>query len=190
MTEFRSRREFVLRSGALFSGAWLTANWPLLESMASGAWLDAQQGAPFKVLTPAEARTMAAFAEQIVPSNDTPGAREAGAIYFIDRALGDFSAHMLPDIRTGLKNLDERARRVQGTAASFADLSTEAQIKIMRAVERSGFFGAARTLTVMGVFADPSYGGNRNNVGHRLVGMEHRPTFQPPFGYYDAQAAR
>ncbi|PYT19675.1 MAG: hypothetical protein DMG57_44565 [Acidobacteria bacterium] len=33
---------------------------------------------------------IAAIANQIIPSNDGPGAREAGVIYFIDRALSTF----------------------------------------------------------------------------------------------------
>ena len=34
---------------------------------------------------------------QIVPSDDTPGAREAGVIYFIDRALATFLARLATD---------------------------------------------------------------------------------------------
>ena len=38
----------------------------------------------FKLLTHAEARDVEAIAAQIVPGGATPGAREAGVVYFVD----------------------------------------------------------------------------------------------------------
>jgi hypothetical protein len=35
------------------------------------------------------------------------------------------------------------------------------------------------------MFTLPTYGGNRDGVGWKLIGFEDRHTFQPPFGYYD-----
>jgi hypothetical protein len=43
---------------------------------------------------------------------------------------------------------------------------------------------------VCGVFAHPDYRGNRNGVSARILGYAHEPGYQPPFGYYDAEAAR
>ena len=40
--------------------------------------------------------------------------------------------------------------------------------------------------TLVGTFALPSWGGNRDFAGWRLLGVEHQPFFQAPFGYYDA----
>jgi hypothetical protein len=37
----------------------------------------------------------------------------------------------------------------------------------------------------MGFFGNPSYGGNRDLVGWKLIGFEDRFQFEPPFGYYD-----
>ncbi len=36
-----------------------------------------------------------------------------------------------------------------------------------------------------GFLGNPSYGGNRDHVGWKLIGFEDRMAFQPPFGYYD-----
>ncbi len=44
----------------------------------------------FEYLTPDAARTLSALAAEIIPSDDGPGATEAGAVYFIDRALVTF----------------------------------------------------------------------------------------------------
>lgn len=183
-----SRRDFLAQSGAAFSGAWLLAHLPNLEQLGLDARNAYEGKLPFETLTEAEARTMAAFAEQVIPSGTTPGAREAGAIYFIDKALGSIRKGALAPIRAGLKDLDARARKRDGKVASFADLSSQQQIAIMKQVEKSEFFEIGRTLTVLGVFADPKYGGNRDHAGFKLLGIDHKPVYQPPFGYYDARA--
>jgi gluconate 2-dehydrogenase gamma chain len=189
MADQTSRREFVAQTASLLSGAWLAAHWPDIEALGISARAAQAEAAPFQVLTPAESRTMAAFASQIIPTDSTPGATEAGAVYFIDRALGGFAAGMLPVIRPALKELDTAAAKENRAARSFADLKAAQQIKLMRERERQPFFDLARTLTIMGVFSDPVYGGGRNNVGDQLLDMQHQPAWQPPFGYYDAQEA-
>ena len=51
-----------------------------------------------------------------------------------------------------------------------------------------GFGIALGVLT--GVFAVSEYGGNAGKVGWKLIGFEDRYAWQPPFGYYDSDAAR
>ncbi len=164
---------------------------PALATLATWARTAAAQQAPFTTLTADEARTMEAFAAQIVPSDaNLPGAREAGAIWFIDRALGTHFAAMKEPVKQGIADLDARARRRVRTAKSFADLDSANQIRVMRQVEQQPFFFMGRMLTVMGVFADPGYGGNRDHAGARILGIEHQPSYQPPFGWYDAEEAK
>jgi gluconate 2-dehydrogenase gamma chain len=190
-TESGTRREFLASSAALLGGAWATMQLPALATLAAWARTAAAQQAPFTTLTAAEARTMEAFAAQIVPSDPSlPGAREAGAVYFIDRALGTHFAGMKDPVKQGIADLDTRARRRVKSAKGFADLGSADQIRIMRQVEEQPFFFMGRMLTVMGVFADPSYGGNRDHAGARILGIEHQPSYQPPFGWYDAEAGR
>jgi hypothetical protein len=38
---------------------------------------------------------------------------------------------------------------------------------------------------MLGMFTMPSYGGNRNGVGWKLIGFQDAHVFYPPFGYYD-----
>ena len=186
-----NRREFLAASTALLGGTWAALQLPALATLAAWARTAAAQQAAFTTLTPDEARTMDAFAAQIVPSDATmPGAREAGAVYFVDRALGSHFAGMREPLKAGLADLDARARRRTRGVRGFADLRAADQIRVMRQVEDQPFFFTARMLTIMGVFADPSYGGNRDHVGTRILGIEHRPSFQPPFGWYDAEDAK
>lgn len=177
-----SRREF------LFSGAWLALNLPMLEQLGREARQSFELGLPFETLTAAEARTMEAFAAQIIPTTDTPGAREAGAVHFIDKALGLWMKDALEPVRAGIKDLDARA--VKKSATTFADLPSEDQIAVIKDIERTPFFNLGRDLTVFGTFCDPKHGGNKNHVAHQILNMEHQTAYQPPFGYYDAQVSK
>ncbi len=174
-------------AGALSSG-WVWLHLPALSALAACAREDARTGEPFRTLTADEGATMRAMAARIIPSDpELPGADEAGAAWFIDRALGDLCAPMLEPVRGGLAELDRRAVESGGTR--FASLDEAAQDASVRAIETTPFFELARTLTVFGVFSHPKYGGGRDHVGERILGFTHEPAYSPPFGEYDAEVA-
>ena len=184
-----SRRRFLVESGGAASLGWLALQVPWITALAGCARTDARRDAPFTNLTPTEARTMRAFASQILPSDDGPGAEEAGAVHFIDRALDvPFFAEIAPIIHAGLAELDFRAGAFDATGG-FASLSGVQQIAIMKRIERDRFFTEARTLVLIGTFADPSHGGNIGRVGWTMIGKEDRSMYTAPFGWYDGQAA-
>ncbi len=72
-------------------------------------------------------------------------------------------------------------------SAKFSDLSPAEQIKVLKAFEKNPFFETVRTHTIMGFFADPSYGGNYDKIGWKLIGFQDEFYFKPPFGYYDRE---
>jgi gluconate 2-dehydrogenase gamma chain len=183
-----TRRGFLAESGRAATAGWIALEIPWLAALASCGRDDASTADGFVALTPAEARAMRAFAAQIIPSDKSlPGADEAGAVHFIDRAFGKpFFADVVPVVRAGLADLDARARTLG--ERDFASLSAGRQVAIMRQVEATPFFVAARMLVVVGTFADSSYGGNRQGAGWTIVGLEHEPTYTAPFGWYDARA--
>jgi hypothetical protein len=185
------RREFLLGSGHAVAAGWLALQLPWLAAMQACARDDAAAGVPFKSFTAPEGRAMRAFAAQILPAEaGLLGAEDAGAVHFVDRAVGVHPyAELLPELKTGLAYLDERAR-VRGVAGGFADLSSEGQVAVMREVEHATFFASARMLVLAGTFADPSHGGNRDLAGWHLVGMMHGSSFQTPFGWYDDPSHR
>ncbi|MEO5815806.1 MAG: gluconate 2-dehydrogenase subunit 3 family protein [Gemmatimonadaceae bacterium] len=179
-----TRRDFLLDLTRAAAASALALQLPMLSTLAGCA----DDTRHFVRLTPAEARAIRAFAAQILPSEvGSPGAEEAGVVYFVDRAFGDpHFADVVPVVRVGLADLDARARDI-GTRHVFASLSAENQAAIMDRVVGSPFFAAARTLVVTGAFADASYGGNRGGAGMTIMGMEHRSSYSAPFGWYDAQ---
>ncbi len=183
----QSRRDFITTLGA--SGAvWLALQTPLLASLGACARDAAMRDEPFTFLTAEQGRTLAAVADRIIPPVDgLPGAERAGAVHFIDLALGGPLADAKDVVLNGVADLDERARALGSRAKSFADLPADARDAQLRAVEKTPFFALAHSLVVMGTLSDPRYGGNRDGVGSRLTQIQHAPRWQPPFGYYDAE---
>jgi gluconate 2-dehydrogenase gamma chain len=168
-----TRREILCQS-ALQAGA----VWALLAQTHSHTDGPAPSGA-LKFFNAEQAKEVEAMAAQIIPADDTPGAREAGVIRFIDLNLVEYETERQSDYIAGLKMLAEKS------GGRFADLDSAKQIEVLRAIEKSEFFGLVRQHTVMGFFANPQYGGNREKIGWKLIGFQDAFVFQPPFGYYD-----
>ena len=186
-----TRRDFLAALAVTGVGV-LTPGLPgVREALAHAAAVRAGVApARFDVLTAAEAAAVAAMAARIVPTTDTPGATEAGVVYFIDNAFGGFAADGLPDFREGLADLAKRATARRAGTASFDALPVADQDAVLIEMEETPFFGWMRAFTMMGMFTDPKYGGNRDEAGWKLIGFENAMTHQPPFGYYDAQVAK
>jgi gluconate 2-dehydrogenase gamma chain len=173
--------------GGALGGAWLTLDLSKVAAAAHAAQRarDEPGQSSTAFLSQAELADVDAIAAQIIPSDSTPGAREAGVALFIDRALATFFARLVPDFRSQLAAFRLRCRSQHPEVASFAALTSAQQADFLKLVERTAFFARMRLLTLVGLFAMPKYGGNRDGVGWQLLGFEDRHIFSPPFGYYD-----
>ncbi|CAN5795803.1 hypothetical protein BH23GEM11_BH23GEM11_19030 [soil metagenome] len=159
-------------------GGWLALHLPVLGALSACAREASLNGEPLRYFTPTEARTFEAMAERLIPSLDGIGAREAGAVHFVDLALTGFFREDAAFLRGGLTELVDM---------DFADLDPEAQVRHLESIEDTPFFGFALALTVFGTFSDPKHGGGRGDATHRIYGIEHRPAWESPFGWYDAE---
>lgn len=141
----------------------------------------------FQVLSDSQAATLEAMAAQIIPTDDTPGAREARVISFIDNGLASFAADQRPVFDRGLAAFETEVRNRIPGAAGFAVLPGAVQVELMVGLERRDpeFFESLRVATIAGMFADPKYGGNFEKTGWKLIGFEDRFGWAPPFGDYD-----
>ena len=187
-----SRRRFLASVAGGAGALWVAASWSDLLSAGEHAARASQQPTPFQALTAAQGADLEAFCAQIVPTDDTPGAREARAAYFIDRALVTFAKKDRPRFEKGMLALAAEAKRRHPRAASFAALTARQQVAVMKAIERTSpdFFEVARVGTIAGMFANPEYGGNHQKIGWKLIGFEDRFSWQAPFGYYDREEHR
>jgi gluconate 2-dehydrogenase gamma chain len=184
-----SRRGFLKATGSMAGAAWAASLWPSVLAAAQDAAAARDAGAEFEQLTAEEAADLAAIAAQIFPTDDLPGATEAGVVYFMDSALRTFMAGAADPVSAGLDALNRKAAAIQ-TGARFSMLTPAEQFKLLKAEEHAmPFLNTVHFMTIAGMFALPVYGGNRDHAGWKLLGFEHRHAWVPPFGHYDAQVA-
>jgi hypothetical protein len=185
-----TRRLFLQGSGTLAGGALIRAGLPTFIAVSQAACSAREEAAAFENLSNAEAREIIAVAARILPTTDTPGATEAGAIYFIDKALGSFPADFAGPVRSMLGEFQDGVPKAYSGAQAFSDLSESDQDEYLKSVESTPFFENVRFLTLAGVFGMSMHGGNRDNTGWKLVGMDGPPhAWAPPYGHYDAEYA-
>jgi gluconate 2-dehydrogenase gamma chain len=161
-----SRRELFRRLGLAGAGALLL---PELDRVLAFQ-RDLKAGAtPAGALSASEAATLAAICARLIPTDENgPGAAEARASVYIDRALTGWLAPSREAYSVGLVAIDDAAR-ARG-AKRFVDLTPAEQDAVLRSVEDTPFFALVRTHTLQGTFCDPAYGGNANFVGWDLIG--------------------
>ena len=142
-----------------------------------------------RALSAEQTRDLEALTALIIPTDDTPGAREARVVDFITRGLGSFAADQRALFERGLADLNRRAAARDPAGKAFADFGVQAQQTMAQELEteKSEFFEAVRVATIAGFFANPEYGGNAGKAGWRLIGFEDKFGWQPPFGYYDRE---
>lgn len=188
-----SRRDFFA-SLAVGGLGLLATEWPGLDEALAHAHAVRAGEAParFDVLTAAEAAEVAAIAARIMPTTDTPGATEAGVVFFADRLFRGEAAAELADFRKALAAMPARVTAQRAGITRFAALPVADQDALLAQMEtqRVPFFGWMRFIVMVGMFADPRHGGNRGEAGWKLIGFENRMAHTPPFGHYDAEAAR
>jgi hypothetical protein len=181
-----SRRSLLQAIAATMATAAMPFAWSEVAAAVDHAHVAAQGGhAKISFLTAAEAADVEAVASQIIPTDDSPGAREAGVVYFIDRALTTFFSQLAADYRVQLAAFQATFREQHPGVASFAALPSGQQIAFLKKVDETPFFNTTRVLTLLGMFSLPAYGGNRDDIGWKLLGFEDAHVFRPPFGYYD-----
>jgi len=182
-----ARRQFLGLSANAISGVWIAA---ALGEVASGAVLSCappDHAGTWHTFTDADAAVVDAIAALIIPTDDTPGAREAGVVQFIDRSLGTFAKDQQQLFIKGLADLQTRVHAAHPSVDSFAKLDAARQTAVLQELEssKSEFFAAMLAATAAGMFASPEYGGNRDKIGWKLLGFDDRYFWQQPFGYYD-----
>jgi hypothetical protein len=208
ISEF-DRRQFLSRGFAALGATWTAAHWPSIVAAAEHAHKVAAfpETGKWEFFTAAEAKEVEAIASCIIPGDSTPGAREAGVVYFIDRALVTFSVDEQKTYRQGLPELQKRVGELFPGVTTFSAATPEQQVAILESLDEAGskagpqrpqrlryrasaaqpLFETLRVHTIAGFLIDPESGrqGNRGGVGWTVIGRELQHGFQPPFGFYD-----
>jgi gluconate 2-dehydrogenase gamma chain len=170
-----SRREFFHRAAAAGAAVVLRRSLGFAQPP-PGEELPPQREA----LNEAEWRTLEAIAGRILPTDERPGAIEAGCAWFVDRALAHEEADQRPLYTSGLIGIEKLARIRHGRG--FAELGDADRDELLGRVEAGEveewpdaagsavFFAAVRRHVILGFLSDPSYGGNKNFAGWRAAG--------------------
>jgi hypothetical protein len=200
-----SRRGFLSQSLTGFSAAWVSAHWPSMLSAATHARQAVKSASPakFEFFSPEQAVEIDAISSRIIPTTDTPGAHEAGVVFFIDRALVTFAKDNQKLYSEGLHDLQARAHELFPAVDRFSAATPEQQDQILESFDpqsshagrrpfipgpgAQSFFETVRVHTISGFLIDPDSNkrGNRDGAGWKVIGRENQHMFQPPFGYYD-----
>ena len=138
--------------------------------------------APYQFFSEAEARMLIPICEQIIPRDDTPGATDAGVIFYIDRQLASVFIRHQQTYRLGLESF--RKTCLQNYKVLFEQLAFDRQTEALRLIESgkvpkelwgdrspSAFFNLVLEHTRQGFYGSPRHGGNRDYVSYRMLGL-------------------
>jgi len=176
----QTRRGFIKQMGLAVSAVAVSAT-PLgcsPEAIESAPTIAARREA-LETFNATEADALEAIVARIIPTDENgPGATEARAAHYIDRALVGPLRALRSNYAAGLAAIDEYAQSSKG--ALFAKLAPADQDTVLREMESNtatgfspdaaAFFNLLRTHTIEGTFSDPYYGGNADYVGWNLIG--------------------
>jgi gluconate 2-dehydrogenase gamma chain len=156
-----TRRALLVGSAAAGAAAGLTGCFPSRSS--------------WEFFSEAEARTLAAFCDQIIPADDFPSASEAGVLLYIDRQLIRHHAKHQGEYRDGLAEIEKLSQSRFG--AEFTRLQAQQQVDIVLATEHGSpdFFALVRDHTMQGYYGSPRHGGNRDAASWHMLGIDEPP---------------
>lgn len=200
-----SRRGFLSQTLTGLSAAWVSTYWPAMLSAATHAHQAVQSTSPakFEFFSPEQAVEIDAISSRIIPTSDTPGAHEAGVVFFIDRALVTFAKDNQKLYSEGLLELHARVHEMFPAIEKFSAASIEQRDQVLESLDPQSpgagrrpfralaggqsFFETIRVHTISGFLIDPGSDkrGNRDAAGWKVIGRENEHLFQPPFGFYD-----
>ena len=170
MTEF-NRRDFIKSAGLVFGSVLLFPSC-------------LKQTSIYRFFTPDEAKCIIAFCEQIIPKDESPGATDAGVIYYIDRQLSTIFNYDQDTYRNGIKNLQAYCNKK--ASRSFELLAATEQQKIIKMMESnqiketewpqgkpSEFFNLVLSHTMQGFYGSPIHGGNKDYMSFEMLRIDY-----------------
>lgn len=138
----------------------------------------------WRFLTDQESILLDALAEQIIPTDEWPGGRDAGVTNFIDLQLVGPYVRFQEIYRKGLMAIQESCRAK--FQKRFEELSWNAQTLFLETMEAGKmeeknwengfdhqFFELFRNHSMQGFYGSPRHGGNNNNVSYKMLKLDY-----------------
>ncbi len=171
MQSFPTRRQFIQKAAIGFAGTTLLA---ACAGKPKSRW---------RFFTEKEAQLVDLLTEQIIPTDEAPGAIEAGCLNFIDRQLVGPYERYQNDVRNGLISLEKTC--ASGYNLSFAELDWDDQTAVLEKLEAghvddslwpdvssSFFFQLVRDFTMQGFYGSPRHGGNKKYISYKMLALD------------------
>jgi len=173
-----SRRDFI-KIASLGAGVLSITAGGL--SFIEGCTTTRQSGIIF--LSDDEIKLVEAVAEQIIPTDDWPGGREAGVANFIDIQLTGPYRRFQQDYRKGFAALEDTC--MNKFHEKFENLSWDTQTVILQDMEAGRldgevwgkgfseyFFELLRSHCMQCYYGSPRHGGNKSYISYKMIGLD------------------
>lgn len=181
-----SRRQFIQSSALTTCSLLLFSNCSFQNNNSS-----------WRFFTSDEASLMDAIVEQIIPSDDWPGAKDAKVTNFIDKQLANTYKRFQESYRRGLNLVKISCEQLFNE--KFENISWEKQTQFLTDMESGSlselksdkvsredkliwidgfertFFNLMRDHTMQGFYGSPRHGGNKDYVSYRMIGLDSLP---------------
>jgi gluconate 2-dehydrogenase gamma chain len=123
----------------------------------------------------AQARTLGALCDQIIPEDEFPSASQAGVLAYMDRQLVRHYRRHRNAYRDGLAQAEEMSRKRYGREVAALAWPRQAELVHDLSQQNPGFFNLLRSHTFEGYYGAPRHGGNRDAVSWRMLGLAEPP---------------
>lgn len=139
----------------------------------------------WRVISDDEATLLDALVEQIIPTDEWPGAKEAHVTNYIDRQLAGFYSRYRETYRTSLAAIQQSSTKRFGK--KFEELEYEVQTDFLKLMESGSladdewwgegadrnFFNLLRDHTMQGFYGSPRHGGNYSNISYKMLRLDY-----------------
>jgi gluconate 2-dehydrogenase gamma chain len=112
-----------------------------------------------------DATWIEAIMARIIPTDQDPGAREAGCLYYLDTQLRGALKRFAPAYESGLRGFREGNPK-------FLELDEAGQIAALEVVEKSPFFTMLVDHTMQGFYGSPVHGGNKDEASWKMMRID------------------
>ena len=139
---------------------------------------------PRRFFTEKEAKTVIAFAEQIIPADHDAGATDAHVINFIDKQLTGPYTRFQETYRKAIPAIESSSMRI--LRKPFYELEWDEQTHFMEQMEagnlpeeywtevdQRNFFNLLLDHTMQGFYGSPRHGGNKNYVSYKMMRLDY-----------------
>jgi gluconate 2-dehydrogenase gamma chain len=139
---------------------------------------------PWRFFSEKEALTVIAFAGQIIPADQDPGATDANVVNFIDKQLIGPYTRFQEDYRFGISAIENSAQKL--LQKPFYELEWQVQTDFMEQMEagklpeefwtelnQRSFFNMLLDHSMQGFYGSPRHGGNKNYVSYKMMRLDY-----------------